>query len=267
MPKIPFLSLLTDFHPSDGFIGAMKGIILEISPQTRVIDLAHELRKFSVREAAFILKTTYSYFPKETVFCVVIDPGVGTERRAIAVKTEEYYFVGPDNGVLFPAIQQERIKEIRELTNSKYFLSEISPTFHGRDIFAPVAAYLSKDGNIFGQLGPLIEKNSLVTFSLETFNITQKIATGEVAGIDSFGNVITNIPAEKFWGKRGKQYTIDAGEERITARFVTTFREGEEGEMLLLEENHGFLEFAINKASASRKLGIKVGEEIKIHRV
>lgn len=259
------VSLLTDFKLSDGFIGSMKAVILQINPKTEIVDLAHEIPSFSLLQGAFVLNTCYSYFPEGTVFCVVVDPGVGTKRRAIAVETEKYYFVGSDNGVLFPSIKQKALS-IRALRNERYFLPEVSHTFHGRDIFAPVSAHLSKNEEIFTSLGPKVEKKTLVKLNLERFSISRKEAKGEAVRIDGFGNVITNLPAEKFWGEPGKEYRVVVGQEQFNARFVSAFGKGREGELLLLEENHGFLQMSLKQASASEMLNVGVGEEVTIYR-
>src|SRR6266567_2035307 len=137
------ITLTTDFGLSDWFVGSMKGVIFRINPRTTVVDLTHDLPPGDIRAGAFALAAAYRYFPKGTIHVAVIDPGVGTKRRAIAAQTADYFFVGPDNGVLSWALQRERIKAIRALENKTYFLQPLSQTFHGRDIFAPVAAHLT----------------------------------------------------------------------------------------------------------------------------
>lgn len=260
------ISILTDFTSSDGFIGSMKGVILQINPNARIVDLAHEITNFSIREGAFILKTNYRYFPEETVFCVVIDPGVGTNRRTIAVKTEHYYFVGPDNGIFYPIVQEESLEAIRILSNEKYFRSDVSHTFHGRDIFAPVSSHLSKNPNIFPSLGPELSKTTMVELRLDTFNIEKRKIEGEMIMEDGYGNLITNIPAKKFWGRKNETYTIQTENETITARYVSTFSEGRENEPILLEENHGYLQLSMKEASACEMLDIKPKNKFTLYR-
>lgn len=263
------VSLLTDFSISDGLIGSMKGVILQKNPKARIVDLAHGISKFSIREGAYILKTSSTYFPKGTIFCVVIDPGVGTERRPIAVKTKRYFFIGPDNGVLYPALHRRRIKGIRILKNEKYHLPKVSHTFHGRDIFSPVAAYLSRSKEIFSSLGPEIKKDSLVKLNLEDYRINHTKAEGKVIKIDGFGNIIVNIPVKelmKTWGELGGTYQVKVGGREINAHFVKTFGEGEKGKFLLLEENHGLLQLSLKEEAASKALDLTGNEEMNIYR-
>lgn len=257
------VSLLTDFKPSDGFIGSMKGVILRIHPTATIIDLAHEVRKFSIQQGAFVLETSYQYFPEKTVFCVVIDPGVGTERRVIGVKTKKYFFIGPDNGVLYSIIRKPTTQEIREVTNEELFLPNVSHTFHGRDIFAPVAAYISKKETQFNKIGHQISVDSLKKVKLYDFHITNTKAKGKILMVDAFGNAITNIPRNDFWGEIGETYKIKLDDSILNARFVKAFGDAK-GEILLLEENHGFLQISLREDSASEKLGLKVGDKITI---
>ena len=142
------ITLTTDFGTRDWFVGTMKGVILGIQPRARVVDITHEIGGGEVRAGAFALRASYSFFPQGTVHIAVVDPGVGSPRRALAVQTANYFFVGPDNGVLSFALMRERIKSIHALENEKYFLKPVSRTFHGRDIFAPVAAHLSRGVSI-----------------------------------------------------------------------------------------------------------------------
>lgn len=267
--KMAVVSLLTDFSISDGLIGSMKGVILQKNPEAKIVDLAHDISKFSIRGGAFVLKTSHTYFPKGTIFCVVIDPGVGTERRPIAVKTKKYFFIGPDNGVLYPTLHKRVVKGIRILKNEKYHLSKVSHTFHGRDIFSPVAAYISRSKEIFSSLGPEVKKKSLVKLNMRKYRISHEKAEGEIFKIDGFGNIIVNIPVKELietWGDLEGTYKVKVGEKEIHAHFVNTFGEGEKGKFLLLEENHGFLQLSLKEKAAGKALDLTGNEEMKIYR-
>jgi len=189
-----FISLTTDFGLSDWFVGTMKGVIYRINPRVTVVDLTHDLLPGDIRAGSFALAAAYRYFPKGTIHVAVVDPGVGTDRKAIAVRTADYFFVGPDNGVLSFALRKERIKSIHALENKTHFLKPLSQTFHGRDIFAPVAAELSR-GLAIRKLGPAV--HDLVHLPWPEPRHRQGSIKGEVVYIDRFGNAITNIEAPK----------------------------------------------------------------------
>ncbi|HUK81543.1 MAG TPA: SAM-dependent chlorinase/fluorinase, partial [Verrucomicrobiae bacterium] len=187
---MPIIALTTDFGSSDWFVGSMKGVILGINPQVTIVDLTHEIPAGDIRAGAFALAASYKCFPRLTVHCAVVDPGVGSERAPIAVKSADYFFVGPDNGVLSYALAQEKVREVRRLDNDEYFRKPVSHTFHGRDIFAPAAAHLS-NGVPMNSLGS--EVNEFVRVAWPQVNIDGGVTHGQVIYIDRFGNCITNI--------------------------------------------------------------------------
>ena len=180
------ITLTTDFGAKDWFVGTMKGVVLSINPRARIVDITHEIPPGDVRAGAFALAASYSYFPKGTVHLAVVDPGVGGPRRAIAVQTAKYCFVGPDNGVLSFALARERITSVQRLENADFCLRPISRTFHGRDVFAPVAAHLSRRVPI-RRLGP--SQPGILRLPWPTPRVGRNRIDGEVVYIDRFGSI------------------------------------------------------------------------------
>src|SRR5262249_4470200 len=191
-PKTPMsmITLTTDFGTADWFVGTMKGVILGIHPCTQLVDITHEIPAGNIRAGAFALAVSYAVFPKGTVHLAVVDPGVGTGRKAIAVQTADYVFAGPDNGVLSLALARESIKAVHQITNARLFLHPVSNTFHGRDVFAPIAANLSK-GLSIRKVGPPLKE--FVRLNWPEPHRSANSIQGEIAYIDRFGNAITNI--------------------------------------------------------------------------
>ncbi len=237
--------LLTDFGASE-YVGVMKGVILGLSPGAEVIDLCHSIGAQSVIEGAWVLKNSYRYFPKGAIFCCVVDPGVGTERRAIAVKTQEYYFVGPDNGLLWETVAEQKVVEIRELSVP----ADASKTFHGRDVFAKAAAMIERGK--FEELGKVIKDMRILEFY-------KKGREGIVVRIDVFGNVVTNL--EKL---EKDKYSVDVGEKKYKMKFCATYAEEKEDELFLIEGSSGTLEISLKNDSANEQMGTKAGERIRI---
>ena len=205
------VTLTTDFGTSDWFVGTMKGVILRLAPETTVVDLAHGLAAGDIRAGAFALMSGCPFFPKGTVHVAVVDPGVGSARRAIVVQTANYHFVGPDNGVLSFALRREKIRAIHQLANEAFFLKPVSRTFHGRDIFAPVAAHLSR-GLSIKRLGPPVDNLVRLDWP-QPSRVSAGCVQGEIVCSDRFGNLITNLDeqclgqlnraeAEVFTGRR-----------------------------------------------------------------
>ena len=184
------ITLTSDFGLKDPYVAEMKGVILTINPKATLIDITHEVEKFDVRMAAFILASAAPYFPQGTVHLAVVDPGVGTQRRAIIIQTKKSFFVGPDNGILILAAQNQGIEHVYQITNPTFMLPKISSTFHGRDIFAPAAAHLDK-GVPPKEFGPEIKDLTKPEFA--SVKQTNGSLIGEVIHIDGFGNIITNI--------------------------------------------------------------------------
>ncbi len=254
------ITLTTDFGLADGYVGAMKGVILRIAPSTTVVDISHNISPQDIREAAYVIYAAYRYFPPRTVHVVVVDPGVGGKRRAIALSAGGFYFVSPDNGVLSYVLAKEKVEEIVELTNPRFHLPDVSKTFHGRDIFAPVAAHLAL-GAPLGALGEPLEE--FITFPLPKPKTLQggKILA-HVIHVDRFGNLITDVESKEIRGK-SDEAVIEIAGRRIEG-IKRTFSEVEPGEPVAYIGSTGHLEIAIRDRNASSEFGTEAGEEFVI---
>ena len=262
------IGLLTDFGLKDPYVAIMKAVILNINPNVEIIDISHEVEKFNIAEASFILAASLKYFPRGTVFVVVVDPGVGSSRRALIIQTKNFTFIGPDNGVLVPAAIKDGIKNLYEILNKNFFLKPLSSTFHGRDIFAPVAAYLTL-GTPPEILGRKINLNSIVKPSWAKSKISKNKVEGYFVYFDGFGNASTNIPADEVpWLKYGMRIRVNIHDKAsLIIRFLRAYSEVEEGETLLITNSFGFLELAVNKGSARRKYNLKYGDKVTIEKL
>jgi S-adenosylmethionine hydrolase len=255
---VQIITLTTDFGAKDWFVGTMKGVILGINPRAGIVDVTHEISPGDIRAGAFALAASYSYFPKDTVHVAVVDPGVGGGRKAIAVQTASYFFVGPDNGVLSFALAREKIKSIHRLENERFFLQPISQTFHGRDLFAPVAAHLSR-GLPLQRLGPVHE--DFVRLRWPKPRILPSGLEGEVVYVDRFGNVITNINNGTLPSREGGH--VFAGRKRLCP--VKAFYQSvPRGQAVAVSGSSGFLEIAINGGSAAEKFDLRVGCAVSV---
>lgn len=253
------LTLLSDFGYQDVYVGVMKGAIATIDPQLKVVDLTHAILPQNVAAGSFALMNAYSYFPLGTVHVAVIDPGVGSQRRGIAIKIKEGFLVGPDNGLFSGILAQSPAIAAVELTNPQYWrLSSPSYTFHGRDIFAPVGAHLG-NGVPLKELGEEIDVNSLVRLPLSTYEVTPEKIIGFIQYIDHFGNLITNIPASEV---KGKSWFVLVGNQEIPA--TQTYSDRPLEELIALIGSHGWLEIAVNGGSAKEVLGISWGDKIEV---
>ncbi|MCW4028412.1 MAG: S-adenosyl-l-methionine hydroxide adenosyltransferase family protein [Candidatus Bathyarchaeota archaeon] len=253
------ITLTTDFGLKDPYVAEMKGVILSLNQNAVLIDITHEVAKFDVREAAFALASAAPYFPAGTVHLGVVDPGVGTARRGIVVETQRGFFVGPDNGILMLAAQQQGIKHVYELVNPKFRRAEVSGTFHGRDIFAPAAAYLDL-GVKSSEFGPEVTDPKTPTFA----NVTQKDGgwAGEVLHVDGFGNIITNLQPKQL--PQTQTITLKIADLNLTLPFVKTYGDTEPQTAIALIGSHGFLEVALNQGSAAEKFQAKPGSRVEV---
>ena len=258
------VSLITDFGLRDNFVGLIKAVILKINPKSQIVDICHDIKPQDISEAAFLLKNSFRYFPSGTVHLVVVDPGVGSKRKKLLVKTKNYFFLGPDNGVLSLALKDERPLKIIEITNEKYFLKPTSNTFHGRDIFAPVAAYLSKQEPI-NNFGPRIK--SYHDLELPKIKMTSKILSGEIIYIDHFGNLVSNIDKDALYKfVKDKKFKISIKNKTID-KLSSSYCVGSHFEPLALIDSFDFLEITINCGSARDYLRVAKGEKIKVIRL
>jgi S-adenosylmethionine hydrolase len=253
--SLMFIALLTDFGTRDHFAASMKGVILSIHPKVTIIDITHEIDPQDIRGAAFTLSACYRDFPEGTVFVAVVDPGVGSRRRAIAAASGDYRFVAPDNGVLSFALAKDA--RVFELTNSRYFARNISNTFHGRDIFAPVAAHLS-NGIGLSQFGR--EINDAILFELPgPFRGSHNELTAQVIHIDRFGNLITNLAA----GDLPSEFRLELKGVTIE-RNCRYYAEAGPGEVFSILGSAGFLEVVVNRGSAEERFSAQVGDKLAV---
>ena len=250
------ITLLTDFGTKDGYIGAVKGVIKRINPQAEIVDITHDIDSYDVLGAAFALNNFYKYFPKGTIHMAVVDPGVGSLRQPILIKTKDFFFVGPDNGIFSLIYHGEDLIDVIVISNEKYFLAEPSSTFHARDIFAPVAAYLSLGikADEFGS-----SAKECMKFIIPEPESKRKSLKGEIIHIDRFGNLITNIPADLLENKKN-------AEIRVRKRQIKGIRRSyfEIKRLGAIIGSSGFLELAINQGNAQKLLKARVGDWVKI---
>ncbi len=269
------IALITDFGTrGQHYVAAMKAVILNLSPSVTIIDISHNISPYSIIEASYILKTTYKHFPKTTVFIVVVDPGVGSSRKIIALKTKSnYFFIGPDNGIFPNTFNITEISDCVNIQNEEYFNTPISPTFHGRDIMAPIGASIAKFKNFpLSDLGPKIAFTSLIKLQI-SFKIDQENRSIEssIQYIDSFGNVTTTIPMNgnkirdsDLTLKEELKISIFINHNKYEGIFASHFSSVPKDSILFLVGSTGFLEVSINQGNAAKKLGFKVGDIITI---
>ncbi len=253
------ITLTTDFGTADGYVGAMHGAILGINPEARIVDISHGIAPQDVHQAAYVLYTAYPYFPDGTVHVVVVDPGVGTERRAIGLRAGRAFFVAPDNGVLSFIAASESVREIVELTNPLYWLPKVSATFHGRDVFSPVGAHLTRGVPLLNMGRRLSE---IITFPLPGPSLkADGSIQGQVLHVDRFGNIITDIRTEILGGMENAQVEI-AG---YSIRGISvTYAAADVGELVALIGSEGHLEVAIREGNAGAALGTVAGDEVVV---
>ncbi len=258
----PIITLTTDYGTNDHLVGTLKGVILKINPDVTIVDITHEVAPYDVLDGALAIASAYRYFPARTIHVVIVDPGVGTERRPLLVSGETQYFVAPDNGVLSLVYEQETALLVRHATAEHYFLQPVSKTFHGRDIFAPVAGWLSK-GWQSASMGE--EINDYKRFALPKPKAAEGVTQGTVLRMDHFGNLITNFRPDDMPDGALKSGTLKMqvnGKE--VKRLVETFAQGEPGEPVALVGSSGFIEIAVNKGNAARVVGAGRGATVVV---
>lgn len=251
----PIVTLTTDFGLKDHFVGVLKGVIAGICPEAGVIDISHDIQPFEISEGAYVLSQAYRYFPPKTVHVAVVDPGVGSARRPILVEAAGQTFIGPDNGLL-ALVYSDVAHKAREITNEKYFLKPVSQTFHGRDIFAPVAAHIAK-GVRASTVGKRIEDHLKPMF-LKPQRTGKRAWQGTVLHIDRFGNLITNFHMDEFAMIRTQRFVLAVGIRSLT-ELGQTYSGSPAGEAFVLVGSSGFLEVAVNQGSAAKLLGCGTG--------
>ncbi|MCL7393159.1 MAG: SAM-dependent chlorinase/fluorinase [Thaumarchaeota archaeon] len=261
--------LITDFGEGSIFVGEMKGSILKINPEATIVDLTNRIRPHDISQAAFLLKYSFRYFPENSIFLCVVDPEVGSKRRPIAIRTKNYFFVGPDNGLMYPAASEDGIICAVLLENRKYFLERVSSTFHGRDVFAPVAAHISK-GVAIEDFGSKV--NSIKELSIEEPKLdSEGYLVLKVMYVDDFGNVITNLNEKYFTELISREgfiesptILLEAGSNVHKVKLVKCYSEVEENSPLALFDSFGLLEISVNKGNASKYFSLKEGDSIRV---
>ena len=264
MANRPLITLTTDFGLSDHFVGTLKGVILNIAPEAEIVDICHSVQAFDVLDGALTIAQSYSYFPSGTVHLVVVDPGVGTARRPILVTSERHHFVAPDNGVLSLVYGREERLHIRHVTAEHYYLQPVSNTFHARDIFAPVAAWLAKgvDSEKFGE-----EISDFVRFNApKPKSVSGNTLLGVVLKVDRFGNLVTNITpqdAPMLFASEPAPFKISVGKHEIT-EIHSNYSGGALGAVFGILGSTGYLEIASNRGSAAKIVGTGKGSEVTV---
>jgi S-adenosyl-L-methionine hydrolase (adenosine-forming) len=258
----PVITLTTDYGTNDHLVGVMKGVILSINPDVQIVDITHGVIPFDVLDGALAIGQAYKYFPPRTIHVVVVDPGVGTTRRPILVASDQHYLVAPDNGVLSSVYDQTEALCAWHITAEHYFRSPVSSTFHGRDIFAPVAAWLSKSWQTSSFGDPVTD---FVRFTLPKPKAAGNTLKGVVLRIDAFGNLITNFTAREVpaLAVADGKFTIRAGNAQIR-KVLPTFAQGAADEPIGVIGSSGYLEISLNKGNAARTLGMARGAEVTV---
>jgi len=267
---VRFISFLTDFGLTDAYVGVMKGVVASINPDTHVIDICHDIAPQDVRAAAFLLASSYAYFPPGTIHVAVVDPTVGSARAALCVQAGDYFFIGPDNGVVSAACYKAGRPKIYRLENEEYFLNNRSRTFHGRDIFAPAAAHLSAGAPI-ESMGQRMRSMKRIRLPKPVIRYGSKKheqwVRGEVIHVDRFGNLITNIEPETLQKAlpRRRRSTLNIVCSGHTIRGVSeTYSDVASGRALALVGSYGLIEISVRDRNASSSLGVERGEKVKI---
>jgi hypothetical protein len=264
MMKAPIIALLTDYGDQDFFVASLKAVILSIQTEAKIVDISHHVRSFDVREGAFLLFGCYKFFPRGTIFVVVVDPGVGTRRRILLVKTKKYYFIAPDNGVLSYVLDAEKPERIIGLSEEKFFLAGPGRTFEGRDRMAPAAAWLSQ-GCSLEEFGPRLRNYK--KFKIPKPMFSKESVVGHVLYVDHFGNMITNIPSQSIVRLRAsakiENPTLRMG-TTVIASFRDTYASAKKGELFFLPGSLATIEIARREASAFEVVKAKPGARVEI---
>ena len=260
-----YITFLTDFGLQDDFVGVCRGVMRRIAPEATVIDITHGIPPQAVRQGAIVLARSLPYMPV-CVHLAVVDPGVGSERRAVAIRTREgRLLVGPDNGLLSLAAPKDEIEEARALTNAHYHLEQVSHTFHARDVFAPVSAHLAAGAEL-ADLGDAVDPATLVRIALPQPEVARGVIHATVLGVDGFGNLELNVRAEHLTWERGTNVELCFELNRYYALLAETFADAERGELLLFEDSYGAYSIAISGGNAAKLTAAKPGDRVQIRR-
>jgi len=255
------ITLTTDFGLKDAYVASMKGVILGKNPDAKIVDISHEIYPQDIKQATLVLSAAYPYFPEGSIHVVVVDPGVGSDRRILCLKTKKAIFLAPDNGILAPIIEREKDAVLRVVQNERFFLKSVSATFHGRDLFAPVAAHLST-AQVFKDLGPLATGYERHGYPDPV--LRQDVIEGEIIYIDRFGNLISNIEISHFGHRKVPPCDVTLGKHKIE-RSVTYYAEAKKDEIVALINSSGYVEIALRDGSARNKTRAKMGTKLTMH--
>lgn len=265
MPPIQrIVTLTTDFGVSDHYVGTMKGVIYSINPDAKIVDISNSVQSYDLLDGAITIANSYKYFPADTVNMVIVDPGVGDTRRPIIATTEKHIFLAPDNGVLSMVFEREERLSVRHITSDHYFLQPLSQTFHGRDVFAAVAGWLSKGVEVakFGE-----EITDFVRFAApKPKKLNEKLTKGVVLKTDKFGNLITNIRPQdvpELFLDEPPDFKILVGKHEIT-KMKKSYAQGGAGEVFGILGSMGYLEIATNRGAAGRVVGADKGSDVGV---
>ena len=264
MARKPIVTLITDFDTTDHFVGTMKGVILNINPEVEIVDICHKVAAYDIFDAAFTLAQSYRFFPSDTIHLVVVDPGVGTQRRPLLARSMAYKFVAPDNGVLSLIYEREENVEVRHITSDHYFLNPVSNTFHGRDVFAPVVGWLSRwvEPEKFGDPITDFAKFS----SPKPKRVAENLIKGVTLKVDRFGNVITNfIPEDvpQLFAENPPPFKILVNQHEIT-QLNLAYSMGKPSELFAIVGSSGYIEICTNRGSAAKILNVNRGVEVGV---
>lgn len=258
------ITLTTDFGLADTYVGTMKGVILSINPQCTIVDITHQVASRDITGGCFALSASYSFFPEGTIHVAVVDPGVGSTRRPILIEMEKYFFIGPDNGILSFVLTGQEVKNVFEITDTSCFLPSPSSTFHGRDIFSPAAAHLSK-GIPPARFGNPIKDYIILKFP-EPVLVNKNEAEGEIVHIDRFGNLITNLTREFVEKLIGTSDFCAEIKGETAQRLLPAYAHAEEDEIFCLFGSSDFLEVSVKNRSAEEMIDARKGDKIRIKR-
>ena len=266
---MPIITLLTDFGIEDEYVGIMKGVMLSVNPSLSIVDISHQIRPQDLTQAAFVVQSMYRFFPAGTIHLVVVDPGVGSGRDIIALKLEKQLFIAPDNGVLTLLFERADRPTIRRVMNSDLYLKPVSHTFHGRDIFAPVAAHLSR-GFELERLGPPVDRARLIHLDIPQPHLSRGgELVGTIVSVDGFGNLITNIKKEQVENfcseNESGKILVKAGEVHM-AGISESYMEVPPNEPLAIMGSRGYLELAVNRGSAAAYFRQGIGAAVRLKR-
>ncbi len=262
--SFPLIAFLTDFGYQDFYAGIMKGVIHSITPEVQCLDLTHGIPRGDVRAASFALRHCYKYFPSHTIFVCVVDPGVGGSRRPLIVSTEQHLFVGPDNGIFSGVYESEESFTAYEVTSDHYFRKPVSRTFHGRDIFAPVAGWLAKNIELW-KFGDVI-RNPVRLEKLQLRRIAEREFHGSILYTDVFGNLISNFPAADV-ERVASQGTIPVSfyfKDQVRIPFCQSYEQGSDSSVFAVSGSSGLIEFAVRNRSAAAMTGARPGDPVRL---